>query len=132
MWRTTLKTLITSGEFRTQVQLVEALSEAGHDVSQGTVSRELNSLGVDKVEGVYRLPGVVLGATVHSLAVNRAGSLAVLKTDAAFAGIVAHYVDQASVEGVLGTLAGEDTVFVALFDASAGDRLAACLGMRRR
>jgi len=132
MWRDTLKSLITSGNFRTQGQLVAALSEAGHPVSQGTVSRELASLGVDKADGVYRLPGMVLGATVHSFALNAAGSLAVLKTDAAFAGIVAHFVDHSSVDGVLGTVAGEDTVFVALFDATAGERLAQCLGMPRR
>jgi len=132
MWREALKSLISSGDFRTQSQLVAALSEAGHAVSQGTVSRELASLGVDKSDGVYRLPRLVLGAPVHSFVLNASGSLAVLKTDPAFAGIVAHFVDHASVEGVLGTVAGEDTVFVALFDGSAGDRLAACLGMRAR
>ncbi len=132
MWRRTLKTLITSGSFRTQGQLVAALSEAGHPVSQGTVSRELSNLGVEKANGAYRLPSVALGAPVYSLTFTQSGSLAVVKTEPAFAGVVAHFIDNASIEGMLGTIAGEDTVFVALSDAAAADRLADCLEMRRR
>jgi len=129
MWRETLRTLITSGSFRTQGQLVSALAAAGHSVSQGTVSRELATLGVEKANGAYRLPAdAILGAPVHSLSFAANDCLAVVKTDPAFAGIVAHFIDNASIDGMLGTIAGEDTVFVALLDTAAADRLAARLG----
>ena len=132
MWRETLKSLIQTGGFRTQGELVDALAARGHSVSQGTVSRQLAELGVEKSDGAYRLPGSILGAQIHSLSFTANDALAVVKTDPACAGIVAFNIDHASIDGMLGTIAGEDTVFVALFDGAAADRLANHLEMRRR
>jgi transcriptional regulator of arginine metabolism len=114
-WRNTLRDLLTAGQYRTQAQLVTALARRGATVDQSTVSRELRSLGVRKEAGIYRLPDApTLGAPVHHLAVTANGCLAVIKTDPAFAAVVATALDDLRVDGVLGTVAGDDTVFVAL------------------
>lgn len=131
MWRTLLPDLIVTGVFRTQGELVSALSEQGHSVTQATVSRELKSLGVQKQEGVYVLSSLdAIGAPIRAVRLASAASLCILKTDPAHASVLAQFVDGLGLDGVLGTIAGDDTVFVALRDVSAGERLSRAL--RRR
>ena len=131
MWRSAIPQLLSSGEFSTQDQLVAALAEHGHDVNQATVSRELRSLGVRKVDGVYRLPERPnVGASVRSFVVTGKGCLAVVKTGPAHAMVVAQSIDDASIDGVLGTVAGDDTVFVATTGKGGSRRLAEWLGVR--
>jgi len=115
-WRTNLRTLLAEGTYRTQSDLVGALQRAGVAVDQSSVSRELRSLGVRKRAGVYRLPepGVDLGAPIRGLTVTAGGCLCVLRTDPAFAPVVATAIDERQERGILGTIAGDDTVFVAL------------------
>jgi transcriptional regulator of arginine metabolism len=55
--------------------------------------------------------------------------MVVLRTDPAFANVVAQWIDTAAMPGVLGTVAGDDTVFVALAEHAAGDRLRRRLGV---
>ena len=116
MWRKHLKNLVASGTFRTQQSLVLALSEAGYDVTQSSVSRELTSMGVRKVGGCYvpaRRGGLPPGVAVHAGFSSAGGPLVVLHTNPAQAPLLAQAIDQAALPGVLGTLAGDDTVFVA-------------------
>ncbi|MCO4771837.1 MAG: arginine repressor [Deltaproteobacteria bacterium] len=115
MWRNTLQTLLRTGSYSTQGQLVAALREAGHEVTQGTVSRELTRRGVRKREGRYVLPsaaGLPEGVEIFSAAVAR-GPLLVLRTGPAMAPLLGQAVDDADLPGVVGTVAGDDTVFVA-------------------
>jgi len=115
MWRQALQTLLRTGEFRTQSALVAALQDAGHAVTQGTVSRELTSRGAKKVGGRYVLPaaaGLPDGLDVYGAAVAR-GPLLVLRTGPAMAPLLGQAVDDADLDGVVGTVAGDDTVFVA-------------------
>ena len=56
------------------------------------------------------------GAPIFSFEVTSNGCLAVVKTRPAFASVLAHRIDIAMIEGVLGTIAGDDTVFIALRD----------------
>lgn len=127
-WRRLLPQLLTSGSFRTQGELVRALEDTGHEVTQATVSRELASLGVRKVEGVYRLPpSPIVGAPVHKIATTAQGCLVVVHTDPAFATVIARAIDDAGLDGVLGTIAGDDTVFVATGGHAATKRLSAFL-----
>ena len=123
-WRRLVPKLLTSGSFRTQGELVRALEDQGHEVNQATVSRELASLGVRKVDGVYRLPASPLvGAPVHRVATTANGCLVVVTTEPAFATIIALAIDAESLDGVLGTIAGDDTVFVATAGKAASRRL---------
>ncbi|MCO4745081.1 MAG: hypothetical protein KC912_09850 [Proteobacteria bacterium] len=131
MWRTLLPDLILSGAFRTQSELVRALDQQGHPVTQATVSRELKALGVTKVDGVYALASSDdIGAPIRSMNLAPHASLCILKTDPAHASVLAQFVDGMDLDGVFGTIAGDDTVFVALRDAGAGERLTRAL--RRR
>ena len=109
-----LRTLLSSRQLTTQAEIVSALSKLGYAVNQATVSRELSRLGVQKVDGIYRLPRPRAGAPIHRFLMTAGGCLAVLHTDSAFASILAQRVDRGGLDGVLGTIAGDDTVFVAL------------------
>jgi transcriptional regulator of arginine metabolism len=118
MWRQELLRLITSGQYSTQSQLVAALDDAGHAVNQSSVSRELQARHVDKVAGRYVLPmdaGLPDAIDVFDVQVST-GPLVVLRTIPAGAPMLAQVVDRARIPGVLGTLAGDDTVFVACAD----------------
>ena len=130
MWRDTLDSLVRSGRFSTQGDLVAALREAGHDVTQGTVSRELRARGIRKVGGRYVPPSVAgLPDGIEVVAADRcAGPLVVLRTGPAMAPLLGQAIDDASITGVVGTIAGDDTVFVACApgaDLSALSRLVA-------
>jgi transcriptional regulator of arginine metabolism len=132
-WRTLLPDLLTTRSFPTQEDLVRVLAEYGHVVNQATVSRELKRLGVAKVEGAYRFPAKPeIGAPIHAFAVTAADCIAVIHTDPAFAMVLAHAIDNATLDGVLGTVAGDDTVFVATAGKAAMRRLRAFLGLRAR
>lgn len=131
-WRSLLPQIIQSGQYRRQSDLVRALADRGYEVNQGTVSRELTARGITKQEGVYRLPEEgVPGAPVYGLQVTANGCLAVLHTEPAHASVLGQFVDGARLEGVLGTIAGDDTVFVALADGRAEAALRELLGLRR-
>jgi transcriptional regulator of arginine metabolism len=116
MWKQHLNTLLASGTFRTQQALVAALADAGFDVTQSSVSRELSALGVRKVGGHYvpsHLAGLPPGVAVHSGFATAGGPLVVLHTNPAEAPLLGQAIDRAGLPGVVGTLAGDDTVFVA-------------------
>jgi len=133
-WRTLLNDLIETGSFRTQRELVRAVEvRTGRRVNQATISRELAALGVRKVDGVYRIgPELDLAAHIHDVCVTAGGCLVVVRTDLAYASVAAQKVDEADLPGVLGTIAGDDTVFVATAGSHALDGLTALLGWSGR
>ena len=112
-WNDHLLELVQTGTFRKQGELVDALAERGFVVHQGSVSRELRSLGVTKVRGVYVVPDTPQGAPLHDFQVTAGGCMVVLRTLPAFANVLAQAIDASDLSGVLGTVAGDDTVFVA-------------------
>ncbi len=134
--------LLHEGQAASQEDLVHELRSAGHEVTQATVSRDLRAIGALKVrvngELAYRLPDDVPSAaggelTARNLArvlnefavdIRPAGSLVVVSTPPGHAGAVARALDLAPVDEVMGTLAGDDTIFVAAADAGSARRLA--------
>ena len=106
--------LLESFPIADQTDLLERLSAEGHDLTQSTLSRRLKRLGVMKVQGRYRrmeasaqlLPEV----TIHEVPPN----LLVLHTAPGFAQALGLSVDADPIPGQMGTLAGDDTVFVAV------------------
>jgi len=104
-----------------QTDLLERLGAKGHDLTQSTLSRRLKRLGIHKVQGHYRrvealaqpLPGVTISEAPPNLLV--------LRTAAGFAQAVGLSLDADPIPGQVGTLAGDDTVFVAVLP----ERLAA-------
>lgn len=115
--------LVDSRELHTQEELAEALAQDGWELTQSTVSRDITELELIKVHGVYRRSPIA--ATVPEdpdgrrvvegvLAVDASGdSLLVLHTPAGEANRVAVALDRLAWPEVVGTLAGDDTVFVA-------------------
>lgn len=127
-WNLLLRDLIATGRYSTQVSLVEALAERGYEVNQATVSRALRRLGAQKRDGAYRL-GRRAVAPVREFTVTAGGCLVVLHTDAAFASVLAQRIDHAMPSGVLGTIAGDDTVFVATTGPEALPALRTLIGL---
>lgn len=129
-WRDRLPQLLEEGSFRTQTEIVRALGTLGYTVDQAMVSRELRALGASKVDGAYRLENAGLGLPVHACLVTGRDSLVVVKTAPALAMALAQAIDAEDLDGVLGTVAGDDTVFVATQDRKGVEVLARFLGVQ--
>lgn len=128
-----------------QEEVVARLSLAGIAATQATVSRDLLEIGAVKLkrEGSIRyvMPDQVdanhAAAKLDRLlaewvdAIIPAGNLLVLKTPPGSANLVANALDAADLEEVAGTLAGDDTIFVALIDGANPNSVAAMLQRRR-
>lgn len=97
-----------------QGDLLDRLAAQGHELTQSTLSRRLKRLGVQKVQGHYRR---VEGPTQSRPEVTLAEvppNLLVLRTAPGFAQALGLSLDADPVSGQMGTLAGDDTVFVAV------------------
>ena len=128
-----------------QEELVARLSIAGIAATQATVSRDLLELGAVKLKRDgsirYAMPDQVdpghaaakldrlLSEWVESIV--PAGQLLVLKTPPGSANLVANALDAADLEEVAGTIAGDDTIFVAVANGSNPDAVANLLQLRR-
>ena len=126
-WQTHLTALITENDFFTQGDIVSALNRDGFDVNQTTVSRALKKLGIGKNKGVYEYLIADPSGVIFDVKVARNRSLVVVHTQPAFAGVVAQRVDEANLACVLGTIAGDDTIFIAIQGQEALGQLARTL-----
>jgi transcriptional regulator of arginine metabolism len=113
---------------RRQHELVRLLRREGHDVTQSSISRDLRELGVLKASGRYLAPadeGTRVNSDFDMLrqfvrSVATAGpSLVVLKTTVGAAQSVAAAIDKAEWPEVVGTISGDDTIFLATDTARA-------------
>ena len=128
-WHSTLAELISTKKFTRQDSIVSALAQAGYNLNQTTVSRELKRLGARKVNGIYQLSNQMnFGAPIFSLHATANNCLLVIKTRPAFASVLAHRIDLSMIDGILGTIAGDDTVFVALREGTSVEDLKQYLG----
>ncbi|RKH13448.1 arginine repressor [Corallococcus sp. CA053C] len=113
--------LISQQEIIDQAVLQELLEEAGHAPSQSTLSRRLKRLSVQKVNGRYQrvepLP-VVKPAAPRVSIIEAPPNMLVLKTAPGYAQIFGLALDREEVEGLAGTVAGDDTIFIAVRDPS--------------
>ena len=112
--------LIQAKPIGTQEDLRELLEQAGTPATQSSVSRDLEELGIVKQHGHYTLPRAN-GASVRGLlSLDQAGdSLVIARTMPGLASAVAVEIDAAALSEVVGTIAGEDTIFIAVRDAKA-------------
>ena len=141
--------LLETQAVASQAQLATLLAADGADATQATVSRDLEEMGAVKVrvlggESVYALPELpvhqiapedhlrrVLGEWVVEVA--HSANLVVLRTPPGSAHVVGSALDRCGVEGVVGTVAGDDTVLVVAAEDPGGSvvatRLADVVGM---
>ncbi|MDQ3877977.1 MAG: arginine repressor [Actinomycetota bacterium] len=139
--RRDLLRILHEGKAASQDEIVSRLRAAGHDVTQATVSRDLKDIGAAKlrVNGgfVYRLADDIVHGTGDLIARNLArtleefvvdvrvgGNLVVVSTAPGHAPAVARAIDMSELPEVLGTVAGDDTIFVAAQDESTAVALA--------
>jgi transcriptional regulator of arginine metabolism len=134
--RILIRRLLAEREISSQAELAELLGEAGHRVTQSTVSRDLTELGAVKAAEGTEHERYVLVDQQRSVDEGRdrlrraledylegavpSGNLVVLKVRSATAGAVAAALDAAPPKGVVGTLAGDDTVIVIADEAAGG------------
>jgi transcriptional regulator of arginine metabolism len=128
-WQRKLSEVIASRNLKTQSNIAAVLFDAGFEVNQATISRELRRTGVRKVDGVYCLAKVLSDIPAVSVSVKTGQCMAVIKTKPAFASVLAHRIDRAGIGGVLGSISGHDTVFVALSGPEAAENLRDSLGL---
>jgi transcriptional regulator of arginine metabolism len=131
--------LIRDHDIRSQTELAELLAGGGIEVTQATLSRDLEELGALKLRGVdggppvYRIPEdggprPMVGGTSRLarllgellLSHEGSGNLAVLRTPPGAAQYLASAMDRASLAEVIGTIAGDDTILVVARDGLTG------------
>jgi transcriptional regulator of arginine metabolism len=129
--------LVQERPLATQAEVAEALREAGIEAVQTTVSRDIAQLGLVKVRApdgrlVYALPGAAdldrLSELTTALrrwtgAMTAANGLVVIRTPRGYATPLADAIDAAALGDVAGTVAGENTIFVAPRDGVTGAEL---------
>jgi transcriptional regulator of arginine metabolism len=122
--RSQILDLLRSETVETQDDLRRKLARRGIHVTQATVSRDIEELGLVKTRGGYRLPGAAepLATPQPTLPivlkefltdVRQAANLVIVKTRPGNAHSVAVALDAEPWEGVVGTVAGDDTIFIA-------------------
>jgi transcriptional regulator of arginine metabolism len=125
--------LISTRPIRTQEELAEALSSEGWSVTQSSVSRDITALRLVKVDGAYQRPARIASEARHPdeqriadgvLTVEPAGdALVILHTPPGEANRVAVAIDRLAWGDVVGTLAGDDTIFLAVRNGKAQQKL---------
>lgn len=131
-----IRDLLAAGVARTQEDIRAHLSRRGLEATQTTISRDLRRLGAIKTARGYALPvapGVAspaaapaLDRALHNWLVSvhaAAGGLVVLRTGPGKANALAAEIDAAPPPGVAGTIAGDDTIFVAARSSREAPRL---------
>ncbi|HEU5009790.1 MAG TPA: hypothetical protein VFT33_03730 [Gaiellaceae bacterium] len=122
--------LVRERALSTQAEVASALRESGYDVVQTTVSRDIADLGLVKVRApsgrlVYAPPGGsdgdrlrALGSAMrrYAITVEAAGPIVVVTTPSGYANALAQAVDEAGHPSIAGTIAGDNTIFVATRD----------------
>ncbi len=109
--------LIRAKKIPTQEGLRAHLERAGVPATQSSVSRDLEELGVVKHRGAYALPHANGDAARGLLGLDVAGDvLVVARCLPGRASAVAVEIDDAAMPEIVGTLAGEDTIFIAVHD----------------
>ena len=139
-----LKMLISSMELSSQEEVLKELEKEGFKLTQATLSRDLKQLKVAKAASmngkyVYVLPNDTMYRRVTTprkatemmqrsgyISVNISGQLAIVKTRPGYASALAYDIDNSDSHYILGSIAGDDTIFIALREgASRGQVLEA-------
>lgn len=128
----TLRMIISSRELGSQEELLNALQKEGFSLTQATLSRDLKQLKVAKAATlrgnyVYVLPNDTMYKRVNTpgniremmtasgfLSINFSGNMGVIKTRPGYASAIAWNIDSSDIPQILGSIAGDDTIFVVI------------------
>lgn len=127
-----LRMIISSRQLGSQEELLNALQEEGFKLTQATLSRDLKQLKVAKASTlrgnyVYVLPNDTMYKRVSTpgnarsmmgesglLSINFSGNIGVIKTRPGYASAIAWNIDSGELPQILGSIAGDDTIFVVI------------------
>ncbi len=136
-----LRALLSERDLSRQEEVLFALQQAGFTITQATLSRDLKQLKVVKVfraDGryTYTLPSETayrravsapqssaLTTSAGAVTLSFAGSIAVLRTRPGYASSVAYNLDNLHIPQIIGTIAGDDTIFIALREGADYDEV---------
>ena len=128
----TIRMLISSKELGNQAEVLQELRREGFMLTQATLSRDLKQLKVAKAASmngkyVYVLPNETMYKRVHKplsatamlsasgiIYINFSGNMGVIKTRPGYASSIAYNLDNSEIEDILGTIAGDDTIFIVI------------------
>lgn len=133
--------IIEKNDIGTQEELVALLEREGLEITQATISRDIRELGITKVSIDGKTQRYVTVKSAESGMNNRllgvlrtgfismemAGSILVIKTSAGMAMAVAASIDALRLNQIVGSIAGDDTIFCALRSAEDGEEVMARL-----
>ena len=135
--------IIAQHHVASQPDLQELLSQQGIDATQATISRDLEELGAVKVrvtggESKYAIPEFEPARIAPTDQLRRvmsewvaevvaSGTMVVVRTPPGCAHVVASALDRSAMNGLLGTVAGDDTVMCVAAESIGGEGLASCL-----
>ena len=127
-----LRMIISSQELGSQDDLLEALKKEGFQLTQATLSRDLKQLKVAKAATmrgnyVYVLPNDTMYKRVSTphmvremlqvpgfVSINFSGNMGVIKTRPGYASSIAYNIDNSHIDEIIGTIAGDDTIFIVI------------------
>lgn len=127
-----LKMLISSNEIGSQEEALQALQKEGFNLTQATLSRDMKQLKVAKAASmngkyVYVLPNETMYRRVPKpklakemletpgyISISFSGNMAVVKTRPGYASAIAYNIDNSDLPDILGTIAGDDTIFLVI------------------
>ena len=141
----TLKMLISSMELGSQEEVLQALQREGFTLTQATLSRDLKQLKVAKAASmngkyVYVLPNETMYKRVSTaaslremmqvpgfLSIHFSGNMGVIKTRPGYASAIAFNIDRSNIPQILGTIAGDDTIFIVIKEDTAPEDVVTAL-----
>ena len=141
----TLRMIISSRELGSQEELLGALQDEGFQVTQATLSRDLKQLKVAKAATlrgnyVYVLPNdtmykrVGVRGDIHEMmavsgfiSINFSGNMGVIKTRPGYASAIAWNIDSSDVPQILGSIAGDDTIFIVIREGVSHEEVTATI-----
>lgn len=141
-----LKVLISSTEFSSQEEMLQALRKEGFTLTQATLSRDLTLLKVAKAANmngkyVYVLPNETMYKCIHKpisplemlqtpgfISINFSGNIGIIKTRPGYASSIAYNIDASNLPKILGTIAGDDTIVIVIKEGVSHEEVTESLG----
>ncbi|HMT09389.1 MAG TPA: hypothetical protein PKA82_15410 [Pyrinomonadaceae bacterium] len=112
--------LISVNSISKQSDLADRLSSLGFSVTQASVSRDIDELGIVKLNGAYSLPAPIRPTGLAPRSIESAGdNMLVARCTPGLASAIAVKIDASNIGEIVGTIAGDDTIFVAVRDSKA-------------
>ena len=141
----TLRMLFSSQELCSQDDVLKALGKEGFHVTQATLSRDMKQLKVAKAamangKYIYVLPTETMYKRVQKpmtaremlltsgfMSISFSGNMGVIKTSPGYASSIAYNIDNARIDNILGTIAGDDTIFIVIDEKATAEEVKSSL-----